>query len=78
MNHALVALDATGSMTGKSETVAKSTNEYVNSLPQDTNLNIFMFDSERWLTYYEGPATGYPQMKAGDHVPGALTPLYDA
>ena len=53
-------------------------NEYVGTLPEDTHISIFMFDSERWLTYYEGSADGYPWMKTEDHVPGAATPLYDA
>ena len=77
MNHSFVALDATGSMAGKSQEVADAANEYVGSLPEDTNLSIFMFDSERWLTYHEGKAENYPAMKASDHVPGAYTPLYD-
>lgn len=77
MNYALTALDASGSMSGRSEDVAKSMNEYAGALPEDTHLSVFMFDSNRWLSFFEGEVRNYPQMRTKDHVPGAMTPLYD-
>ena len=76
--YAVVVLDATGSMAGQEQRVVTSANEYVKTLPEDTHLTVFMFDSERWLTFFEGEATSWAPMKREDYSPGAMTPLYDA
>ena len=76
--YAVVVLDATGSMSGEENRVVSSLNEYVETLPRDCDLTVFMFDSERWLNHYEGPVDHWKKMKDGDYIPGGMTPLYDA
>lgn len=78
MNYAVVALDASGSMARHRERVVSSMNEYVKTLPQDSHITVFMFDSHRWLTYFSGPVLSYRHMNLQDYVPDAMTPLYDA
>lgn len=77
-NHAIVVLDATGSMSGQEERVVKSANEYVNSLPEQTHLTLFQFDSKRWITFFDGDAASWKEMERKDYTPGAMTPLYDS
>ena len=48
MNHAIVTLDETGSMSGQEHRVVTSLNEYVEQLPKKTRLTVFKFDSRRW------------------------------
>ena len=78
MNNAVVVLDATGSMSGQEQRVVTSMNEYVGNLPDDTRLKVFMFDSDRWETFYEGAVSDWKPMKTDDYSPGAMTPLFDA
>ncbi len=77
-NYSVVVLDATGSMTGQEDRVVTSANEYVKTLPEDTHLTVFMFDSERWLTFFEDTASSWTKMESKDYAPGAMTPLFDA
>ena len=77
-NYAVVALDATGSMNGQEERVVSSMNEYVAGLPDDTHVSVFMFDTERWESYFEGEKTDWPKMERENYRPGTMTPLYDA
>ena len=77
-NYAVVVLDATGSMACQEDRVVSSTNEYVRSLPEDTHLTVFMFDSERWLTFFEGATASWAPMQREDYSPGTMTPLLDA
>ena len=76
--YAVVALDATGSMGGQEQRVVSSMNEYVSGLPQDSHVSVFMFDSERWDKFFEGPVADWPVMKLEDYRVGKMTPLYDA
>ncbi len=78
MNHAIVTLDETGSMSGQERRVVTSLNEYVNQLPKKTLLTVFMFDSERWTEFFHGSVRKWKPMKEKDYRPGAMTPLYDA
>lgn len=78
MNHAIVTLDETGSMSGQERRVVTSLNEYVNQLPKKTLLTVFMFDSERWTEFFRGQVEKWNPMKEEDYRPGAMTPLYDA
>ncbi len=75
---AVVVLDATGSMTGQEERVVSSMNEYVRTLPKKCHLTVFLFDSKRWDTFYEGQAKDWRKMRTADYQPGAMTPLYDS
>ena len=77
-NYAVVVLDSTGSMAGQSERVVTSMNEYVDGLPEDTKLTVFMFNSSKWETFYEGPSADWVRMEIGDYHPNCQTPLYDA
>ena len=81
-NYAVVTLDATGSMTGEEERVVSSMNEYVEELKtelkDDFHITVFMFDSRRWITFYEGDAPNWRKMRLQDYSTGAMTPLYDA
>ena len=77
-NYAVVVLDATGSMAGQEDRVVSSMNEYGKTLPEHTHLTVFMFDSERWVTFFEGGVASWTGMKREDYQPGAMTPLYDA
>ncbi len=81
-NYAVVTLDATGSMTGQEERVVTSMNEYVEELKgelkDDFHITVFMFDSSRWITFYEGEAANWRKMLLADYQTGAMTPLYDA
>ena len=81
-NYAVVTLDATGSMTGQEERVVSSMNEYVEELKaelkEDFHISVFMFDSSRWITFYEGNAPSWRKMQLEDYRTGAMTPLYDA
>ncbi len=79
--YAVAVLDATGSMAGQEDRVVSSMNEYVEHVKtqsEGTHLTVFMFDSERWLTFFEGGIASWPTMKREDYVPGRMTPLYDA
>ena len=78
MNHAIVTLDETGSMSGQEQRVVTSLNEYVNQLPKKTRLTVFKFDSQRWTEFFHGPVKKWKPMKEQDYRPGAMTPLYDA
>ena len=78
MNHAIVTLDETGSMSGQEQRVVTSLNEYVNQLPRKTRLTVFKFDSERWTEFFHGSVKKWKPMKEKDYRPGAMTPLYDA
>ena len=78
MNHAIVTLDETGSMSGQEQRVVTSLNEYVNQLPKKTRLTVFKFDSERWTEFFHGSVKKWKPMKEKDYRPGAMTPLYDA
>ena len=78
MNNAVVVLDATGSMSGQEQRVVTSMNEYAGGLSADTRLKVFMFDSDRWETFYEGAVSDWKPMKTADYSPGAMTPLFDA
>ena len=78
MNHAIVTLDETGSMSGQERRVVTSLNEYVNQLPKKTLLTVFKFDSERWTEFFHGSVEKWKPMKEKDYRPGAMTPLYDA
>ena len=77
-NYAVVALDATGSMGGQEQRVVSSMNEYVKTLPDESRISVFIFDSNRWDTYYEGEVSDWPAMKVSDYRTGAATPLFDA
>ena len=76
--HAVVVLDATGSMMGQEERVVTSMNEYVAALPGKANLTVFMFDSNRWEQFYSGAAKAWKAMTVSDYRTGAMTPLYDS
>jgi len=78
MNHAIVTLDETGSMSGQERRVVTSLNEYVKQLPKKTRLAVFKFDSERWTGFFRGQVEKWKPMKEEDYRPGAMTPLYDA
>lgn len=78
MNHAIVTLDETGSMSGQEQRVVTSLNEYVEQLPKKTRLTVFKFDSERRTKFFCGPVKKWKPMKEKDYRPGAMTPLYDA
>lgn len=78
MNHAIVTLDETGSMSGQEQRVVTSLNEYVNQLPKKTRLTVFKFDSERWTEFFHGSVKKWKPMKEKDYRPGAMTPLYDS
>ena len=77
-NYAVVVLDATGSMSGQEERVITSANEYVTGLPESTHLTLFMFDSERWITFFNGDTASWKKMKMRDYETGSTTPLFDA
>lgn len=76
--HAVVVLDATGSMRGQEERVVSSMNEYAAALPGKCSLTVFMFDSNRWEKFYSGAAKAWREMRVADYRPGAMTPLYDS
>ena len=78
MNHAIVTLDETGSMSGQEHRVVTSLNEYVEQLPKKTRLTVFKFDSRRWTEIFCGSVKKWKPMKEKDYRPGAMTPLYDA
>ena len=78
MNHAIVTLDETGSMSGQEHRVVTSLNEYVEQLPKKTRLTVFKFDSRRWTRFFCGSVKKWKPMKEKDYRPGAMTPLYDA
>ena len=78
MNHAIVTLDETGSMSGQEHRVVTSLNEYVKQLPKKTRLTVFKFDSQRWTEIFCGSVKKWKPMKEKDYRPGAMTPLYDA
>ena len=78
MNHAIVTLDETGSMSGQEHRVVTSLNEYVEQLPPKTRLTVFKFDSQRWTGFFCGSVKKWKPMKEKDYRPGAMTPLYDA
>ena len=78
MNYAFVCLDATGSMRGNENRVVSSMNEYVVGLPKDTMLAVFLFDSDRWDTHFNGPVRTWKPMEVEDYKTGALTPLFDS
>lgn len=78
MNHAIVTLDETGSMSGQERRVVTSLNEYVKQLPKKTRLTVFKFDSERWTEFFHGSVKKWKPMEEKDYRPGAMTPLYDA
>ncbi len=78
MNHAIVTLDETGSMSGQEHRVVTSLNEYVQQLPKKTRLTVFKFDSQRWTRFFCGSVKKWTPMKEKDYRPGAMTPLYDA
>ena len=77
-NYAAICLDETGSMTGQEERVVTSLNEYVRSLPDDTHVTVFKFDSNRWTTLYDDSKSNWTDREVDDYKPGAMTPLYDA
>ena len=79
MNHAIVALDESGSMAGQETRVVTSMNEYVGALPKKkTRLAVFKFDSVRWTEHYNGKVKDWTPMETKDYRPGAMTPLYDS
>ena len=78
MNYAVVTLDASGSMSGQEDRVVQSMNEYAQTLPTDANLTVFQFDSERWITFYDGLVGDYRPMTLHDYQTGRMTPLFDA
>ena len=77
-NYAVVTLDATGSMSGQEERVVTSINEYAESLPDGTHLTVFMFDSQRWIEFFNDKISNWRSMKLDDYKPGSMTPLYDS
>ena len=77
-NIAAVCLDATGSMRGQRERVVTSMNEYAESVPEDTHLVVFMFNTDMWAKHYDGEARQFPKMTLEDYKPYAMTPLYDS
>ena len=76
--HVVVVLDATGSMSGEEERVVTSLNEYVEALPKKCNLTVFMFDSNRWDTFFSDKVKKWKKIERSDYQPGAMTPLYDS
>jgi hypothetical protein len=72
-------------MSGQEKRVTSGINEYINTLKakaggdiDNYNVNLNLFDSERWREYYSGPLKKFPEMGLKDYQPGAMTPLYDA
>ena len=77
-NYAVICLDESSSMLGQNGRVASSLNEYVDALPEDTHISVFLFNSSKWDTFYDGPKNTWKDMKDSDYDPGAMTPLFDA
>lgn len=84
-NYAIVALDKSGSMNGEQERVVSAMNEYVESIPDDSHISVFMFDSGNWSNtsinwnkYYEGPVKDWSKMEVEDYQPRGGTPLFDS
>ena len=77
-NFMVACLDETGSMRGEEDRVVSSMNEYVEKLPDDVNITVFKFDTNRWTTFYAGDKSDWVDMTMDDYSPGAGTPLYDA
>lgn len=77
-NIAVVILDATGSMQGQEERVVTSMNEYVKGLPKKAVLSVFMFDSSRWIEFFNNKVKSWKKMTRKDYETGSMTPLFDS
>ena len=77
-NIAVICLDETGSMSGQEHRVVSSMNEYVESLPDDTHVTVFTFNSDDWRTFFDGKKDRWRKMETVDYKPHNQTPLCDA
>lgn len=77
-NFVVVALDASGSMTGQETRVVEAMNGYVKDIPQDSEISVFIWDSIRWDTFYEGETKDWVEMTRSDYRTGGATPLFDS
>ena len=75
---AVVILDSSGSMQGQENRVVTSMNEYVKKLPKKVLLCVFMFDSSKWVSFFEGKVKDWKEMKLKDYKIGTMTPLCDS
>lgn len=79
-NRVIILLDETGSMAGQEVRVVSGINEFMRSsrVDPETRVTLYLFDSERWRTYFDAPKREWIEMPVGAYRPGAMTPLYDS
>lgn len=76
----LFLLDASGSMSQKKEITLMALNEYVKNIAKDNpniRFTLIQWDSERYVTMYDGAIAFAPEFSKDDYLCRGYTPLLD-
>lgn len=77
-NVAVIVLDASGSMSGREQQVVSGVNEFMKGLIGADRVMIWLFDSQRWHSHFDGNPKDWREMTQSDYQTDASTPLYDS